>query len=73
MADPWMSYVLTAIVIGELVIDKLPQAPSCKAPPGFIVEPLVDAGLRAALPISRSVRVLEVHRSPRWGRRRQTA
>jgi uncharacterized membrane protein len=26
MADPWMSYVLTAIVIGELVIDKLPQA-----------------------------------------------
>jgi uncharacterized membrane protein len=56
MADPWTSSVLTAMVIAELVIDKLPQAPSRKALPGFIVRltvgTLVGATVAAGAGIS---------------------
>jgi uncharacterized membrane protein len=36
-------YILSTLAIGELIYDKLPQAPSRKAPPGFIARTIVGA------------------------------
>jgi uncharacterized membrane protein len=42
-------YVLSVLAIGELVADKLPKAPSRKAPPGFITRIVTGALIGAAL------------------------
>jgi uncharacterized membrane protein len=42
-------YVLSVLAIGELVADKLPKAPSRKAPPGFITRIVTGALSGAAL------------------------
>ena len=36
LANQWTPYVLTALALGEIVIDKLPRTPSRKAPGPFI-------------------------------------
>ena len=36
-------YILSVLAIGELIADKLPKAPSRKAPPGFITRILTGA------------------------------
>ncbi|MBI2679474.1 MAG: DUF4126 domain-containing protein [Candidatus Solibacter usitatus] len=45
-------YILSALALGELIYDKLPQAPSRKAPPGFIARIVVGALCGAALAAS---------------------
>lgn len=45
-------YILTLAAIGELIVDKLPQAPSRKAPPGFITRLVSGALCGAALGVS---------------------
>ncbi len=40
-------YILSALAIGELIADKLPNAPSRKAPPGFIAR-IVTGGISGA-------------------------
>ena len=40
-------YILSVLAIGELFADKLPKAPSRKAPPGFIAR-IVTGGLSGA-------------------------
>jgi uncharacterized membrane protein len=45
-------YILSALAIGELIADKLPQAPSRKSPPGFIARILTGALTGAALGMS---------------------
>ena len=42
-------YILSVLAIGELIVDKLPVAPSRKAPPGFITRILTGALSGAAL------------------------
>jgi uncharacterized membrane protein len=42
-------YIVSVLALGELVADKLPQAPSRKAPPGFIARILTGALSGAAL------------------------
>jgi uncharacterized membrane protein len=42
-------YILSVLAIGELIADKLPKAPSRKAPPGFITRILTGALSGAAL------------------------
>lgn len=45
-------YIFTALAIGELIADQLPQTPSRKAPPGFVARILMGALCGAALAIS---------------------
>lgn len=40
-------YIISALAIGELISDKLPNTPSRKAPPGFIAR-IVTGGLSGA-------------------------
>ena len=42
-------YILSVLAIGELIADKLPKAPSRKAPPGFITRILTGALSGAAI------------------------
>ncbi len=42
-------YILSVLAIGELIADKLPKAPSRKAPPGFITRILTGALSGAAV------------------------
>jgi len=42
-------YIFSALAIGELIYDKLPHAPSRKAPPGFISRIVVGALCGAAV------------------------
>src|SRR3954462_7717997 len=39
-ATPWIA---TALAVGELIADKLPNTPSRKSPPGFIARVLMGA------------------------------
>ena len=40
-------YILTVLAVGELIADKLPKAPSRKAPPGFVGR-VITGGLSGA-------------------------
>jgi uncharacterized membrane protein len=42
-------YILSVLAVGELIADKLPKAPSRKAPPGFITRIVTGALSGAAL------------------------
>jgi uncharacterized membrane protein len=50
-------YILSALAIGELIVDKLPKAPSRKAPVGFGVRIVVGALCGAALGASSQMLV----------------
>jgi uncharacterized membrane protein len=43
------AYIFTALAVVELIVDKLPKAPSRKAPPGFIARILMGALCGGAL------------------------
>jgi uncharacterized membrane protein len=49
MAAPVTSYILTALAIGELIADQLPNTPSRKSPPGFGARLVTGALCGAAL------------------------
>jgi uncharacterized membrane protein len=49
LGSPSAPYIATALAVGELINDKLPQTPSRKAPPAFAARILVGALCGAAL------------------------
>jgi uncharacterized membrane protein len=49
MAKPVVAYVFTALAVGELIADKLPNTPSRKSPIGFSARIAVGALCGAAL------------------------
>jgi uncharacterized membrane protein len=49
LQDKMTTYLLTALAIGELVMDKFPQTPSRKLPPAFAFRLVVGAFLGAAI------------------------
>jgi uncharacterized membrane protein len=53
LSYPATRYTLTALALGELVVDKLPTTPSRKAPPGFIARIVTGAFSGAALGASQ--------------------